>query len=93
MFAGNKFIITVARNGGMQQGRQGSSSSLVDFLYPDGSVPPEPARELPYLELPISVGIAFVPGNSGYALPIIWVEDTMDAAFTYASYMGDPPYT
>lgn len=56
-------------NGGLQQGRQGSSSSLVDFLYPDGSVPAEAPKQLPYLELPLSVGIAFVPGNSSYALP------------------------
>lgn len=34
-----------------------------------------------------------VVNNSGYTLPILWVEDTMDAAFTYASSVGDPPYT
>ena len=34
-----------------------------------------------------------VQNNSGYTLPILWVEDTMDAAFTYVSSVGDPPYT
>ncbi|MDY6989672.1 MAG: choice-of-anchor Q domain-containing protein [Thermodesulfobacteriota bacterium] len=34
-----------------------------------------------------------VTNNSGYTLPIIWIEDTMDAAFTYASSVGDPPFT
>jgi len=34
-----------------------------------------------------------VQNTSGYTLPIIWVEDTMDAAFTYSSSVGDPTYT
>jgi uncharacterized repeat protein (TIGR01451 family) len=34
-----------------------------------------------------------VNNNSGYTLPILWVESTMDAAFTYAYSVGDPPYT
>ena len=34
-----------------------------------------------------------VRNTSGYTLPIIWVEDTLDAAFTYSSSVGDPPYT
>lgn len=34
-----------------------------------------------------------VTNDSPYTLPIIWIEDTMDAAFTYASSVGDPPYT
>jgi len=34
-----------------------------------------------------------VENRSGYTLPIIWVEDTMDAAYTYDSSTGDPPYT
>lgn len=49
--------------------RQGSSSSLVDFLYPDGEVPDDLPDRLPYLELPIRVGIAFVPGTRHGALP------------------------
>jgi len=34
-----------------------------------------------------------VTNNSGYTLPIVWIEDTMDASFTYVSSVGDPPYT
>ncbi|MEW6366480.1 MAG: CARDB domain-containing protein [Acidobacteriota bacterium] len=34
-----------------------------------------------------------VQNTSGYTLPIIWVEDTMDAAYTYSSSVGDPPFT
>ena len=41
--------------------RHGVSSSLVDFLYPDGQQPPPAAREVPHLDLPVRVGIAFVP--------------------------------
>lgn len=46
--------------------RSGTSSSLVDYLYPDGQVPPDIQETIPYLELPLRVGIAFVPGQSGY---------------------------
>lgn len=43
--------------------RSGASSSLVDYLYPDGQIPPAVPGSLPYLELPVRVGIAFVPSN------------------------------
>ncbi|MEM8984859.1 MAG: rhombotarget lipoprotein [Pseudomonadota bacterium] len=43
--------------------RSGSASSLVDYLYPDGEVPPERDDTLPQLTLPARVGIAFVPGD------------------------------
>jgi rhombotail lipoprotein len=46
-------------------GRNGSSSSLVDYLYPNGEVPPGIQDSIPYLELPLRVGIAFVPGQAG----------------------------
>ncbi len=55
--------------GDSAQGRRGNSSSLVDFLYPNGSIPDKPPETLPYLELPIRVGIAFVPATGGQALP------------------------
>lgn len=45
--------------------RSGSSSSLVDYLYPNGEVPPDVQDNIPYLELPLRVGIAFVPGHAG----------------------------
>jgi len=42
--------------------RNGDSSSLVDYLYPNGEVPPGVDGSIPYLELPLRVGIGFVPG-------------------------------
>lgn len=44
--------------------RDGVSSSLVDYLYPNGQKPPEVQDSIPYLELPLRVGIAFVPGTT-----------------------------
>jgi rhombotail lipoprotein len=46
---------------GYEKTRQGASSSLVDFLYPEGGVPPAVDDRLPQLSLPLRVGIAFVP--------------------------------
>ncbi len=49
--------------------RDGVSSSLVDYLYPKGEVPPPQQDEIPRLDLPLRAGIAFVPAanpsNSG----------------------------
>ena len=45
-------------------GRQGVSSSLVDYLYPQGEVPPKQEGVIPYLQLPLAVGLAFVPSQS-----------------------------
>lgn len=52
-------------------GRRGVSSSLVDYLYPDGQVPPKHDETIPHLSLPLTVGLAFVPqrGYAPYALP------------------------
>ena len=43
--------------------RNGVSSSLVDYLYPDGETPPDFAEAIPHLNLPLRVGLAFVPGR------------------------------
>ena len=51
-----------------QGNREGVSSSLVDYLYPDGEKPPEQAAVTPNLELPLTVGIAFVPTYGNAAL-------------------------
>ena len=48
-------------SGGGYGTRGGVSSSLVDYLYPKGEVPPEQIDTIPQLELPLRVGIAFVP--------------------------------
>ncbi len=45
-------------------GRQGVSSSLVDYLYPQGEVPPPQGGVIPHLQIPIAVGLAFVPSQS-----------------------------
>ena len=45
--------------------RSGVSSSLVDYLYPAGEIPPNVQDSIPYLALPLRVGIAFVPGQGG----------------------------
>ena len=47
------------------EGRQGVSSSLVDYLYPQGEVPPRQDGVVPNLKLPLHVGLAFVPSRSG----------------------------
>jgi rhombotail lipoprotein len=44
--------------------RQGVSSSLVDYLYPKGEKPPTVDQSLPHLQLPLNVGLAFVPSNN-----------------------------
>jgi rhombotail lipoprotein len=46
--------------------RGGVSSSLVGYLYPNGQVPPELDETVPYLQLPLRVGVAFVPGPGGH---------------------------
>jgi rhombotail lipoprotein len=43
----------------------GASSSLVEFLYPGGKVPPAYDQAIPHLNLPLRVGLAFVPPNPG----------------------------
>jgi rhombotail lipoprotein len=49
--------------------RQGVSSSLVDYLYPDGEEPPKPEDSIPQLVVPMRVGLAFVPGYQASDAP------------------------
>lgn len=51
------------------QGRGGQSSSLVEYLYPDGQRPPEQDAGIPTLHIPLRVGVAFVPTDSGRGIP------------------------
>ena len=44
--------------------RTGVSSSLVDYLYPEGEIPPTNNESTPNLKLPLRVGLAFVPSYS-----------------------------
>lgn len=48
--------------------RTGVSSSLVDYLYPNGEVPPRHDAAIPNLHLPLSVGLAFVPDKPATTL-------------------------
>jgi rhombotail lipoprotein len=50
--------------------RQGVSSSLVDYLYPKGEPPPAQSAAIPHLQLPLKVGIAFVPSNASGQLSL-----------------------
>ena len=49
--------------------RKGVSSSLVNYLYPAGEEPPPYNETVPRLELPLRVGIAFVPPSSNLDIP------------------------
>jgi hypothetical protein len=46
-------------------GHADNSSSLVDFLYPDGRVP-APTDERPQLKIPLRVGLAFLPATNAH---------------------------
>lgn len=46
--------------------RQGVSSSLVDYLYPDGEIPSVSTEDKPVLKLPLRIGLAFVPPSQHY---------------------------
>ncbi len=60
------FVLLSACAGLFGQGsRQGVSSSLVDYLYPSGEVPPRQDGPIPHLELPLAIGLAFVPSTHG----------------------------
>ena len=43
-----------------------NSSSLVDFLYPDGQAPPQ-RDAVPQLRIPLRVGLAFLPSSESDA--------------------------
>jgi rhombotail lipoprotein len=53
-------------NMGGDRSRSGVSSSLVDFLYPRGEEPPPYDETVPQLNLPLRVGLAFVPSSNSY---------------------------
>ncbi|WP_339616669.1 rhombotarget lipoprotein [uncultured Gilvimarinus sp.] len=49
------------------ESRTGVSSSLVDYLYPDGEIPSVQKDATPHLKLPLTVGLAFIPSRHGAA--------------------------
>lgn len=52
---------------GLDQKRHIKSTSLISFLYPDKDFPSE--NSMPHLQLPLNVGLAFIPPTSGSAEP------------------------
>lgn len=72
--------------------REGVSGSLVDYLYPKGEVPPKQAQDIPRLDLPIRVGIAFVPQRSGSSViseaTKLDLLQSVKAAFTDRKYIA-----
>lgn len=73
--------------------REGVSSSLVDYLYPEGSVPQEPKASIPQLNLPLRAGVAFVPTRQGWASDISEVTKSellnkVRDAFSDRDYIG-----
>jgi rhombotail lipoprotein len=76
----------------VEQQRHGTSSSLVDYLYPDGEMPPEYTEQLPYLELPLRVGIAFVPSDNQADLSAVTKQELLTrvaSAFEGRPFVSD----
>ena len=71
--------------------RSGVSSSLVDYLYPAGEVPPDIQETIPFLKLPLRVGIAFVPGDTSRSTiseaTKMQLLETVKAGFTDREYI------
>ena len=88
------FLITGCTALWGSSGRQGVSSSLVDYLYPQGEVPPRQDGLVPHLDLPLNVGLAFVPARTGsdsvlteaYRIELL---NRVKAAFTGRDYIHE----
>lgn len=79
---------------GDQSYRRGSSSSLVDFLYPGGKQPPPVQQRIPDLQLPLRVGLAFVPANNSTAVGLSEAHkqlllEKVRASFASRKYIRD----
>ena len=75
--------------GNHEKTREGASSSLVDFLYPQGEVPPVLPDRIPHLTLPLRVGIAFVPSNSHSDITATEKQELLEQV---ANAFRDRPY-
>ena len=69
--------------------REGASSSLVDYLYPKGEVPPAVGKQMPELSLPLRVGIAFVPSPYQNDIPAAEKQQLLEKV---ANAFRDRPY-
>lgn len=64
--------------GGPDRPRQShNSSSLVEFLYPDGSAPPA-ENQIPELRVPLRVGLAFLPSDNGVGPTAVQREELLE---------------
>lgn len=68
------------------QERGGVSSSLVDYLYPKGEIPPKQADTIPVLSVPLRVGVAFVPSRPGDEISEVLKTQLLDS--TRAAFSG-----
>ncbi len=59
------FLLTACAGFSGGSRREGVSSSLVEYLYPEGEKPPTQSRQFPQLRLPLTIGVAFVPLKPG----------------------------
>ena len=76
LFAITVLLLTSCANYFGHDGRRGVSSSLVDYLYPDGQVPPKHEETTPHLRLPLTVGLAFVPSQQGTSFTLSEAKKT-----------------
>jgi len=76
---------------GAQRGAK-QTGSIVDYLYPNASAPPQMRSEVTTLRPPVRVGIAFVPGGGwGGGLPEterLKLLERVKAAFSGRDYIG-----
>lgn len=63
---------------GYEKTREGASSSLVDYLYPKGEIPPAVDDNLPFLNLPVRVGIAFIPSRQSEDISAAEKQELME---------------
>lgn len=70
--------------------RRGVSSSLVDYLYPKGEIPPEYEQTVPHLNLPLRVGLAFVPAASNHVQGLSEAHKTDLLEKTKQTFQGRP---
>lgn len=56
--------VSALLDGPQGQRQSHNSSSLVEFLYPDGHIPPA-ENQIPELRVPLRVGLAFLPTRNG----------------------------
>lgn len=60
------------------ENRGGVSSSLVDYLYPKGEQPPQQNDTIPRLELPLRIGLAFVPASASRGSVVLSERNKVD---------------